>query len=286
MQARQNDKILNIQKAGWAQYYQSRITGEYLVAQAAARAAAGAQVGRSRGRGGPTSEELGMYNMQLQLVQQQTEWEEKLASLNSKRTSGLSKMAKVVSVELSPEMKRLQTVAENVGQSFENAMMSAVEGTMNVKDAFKQMTASIISDLYRQFVVKRITGFISGLIGGGGTGSYGLPSFPVGGSSGGAPSGLTTSFAGGGYTGNGARAGGLDGKGGFMAMLHPRETVVDHSKGQGGGVTVVQNINISTGVQQTVRAEIKTLMPQIADAAKSAVADAKRRGGSYGRAMA
>ena len=35
---------------------------------------------------------------------------------------------------------------------------------------------------------------------------------------------------GGGYTGNGARAGGMDGKGGFMAMLHPRETVVDHTK--------------------------------------------------------
>lgn len=74
-----------------------------------------------------------------------------------------------------------------------------------------------------------------------------------------------------------------------MAMLHPRETVVDHTKGQstGGGdtVTVNQTINVSTGVQQTVRAEIKQLMPQIAESAKSAVVDAKRRGGSYGRAF-
>lgn len=46
------------------------------------------------------------------------------------------------------------------------------------------------------------------------------------------------SFDGGGYTGNGSRSGGLDGKGGFMAMLHPQETVVDHTKGQGMGVTV------------------------------------------------
>jgi hypothetical protein len=52
-------------------------------------------------------------------------------------------------------------------------------------------------------------------------------------------------YAGGGYTGNGARSGGLDGQGGFMAMLHPRETVVDHMKtGAGGGVP---NINITTG---------------------------------------
>jgi len=45
------------------------------------------------------------------------------------------------------------------------------------------------------------------------------------------------------------RAGGLDGKGGFMAMLHPQETVVDHTKGQqaGGGRPVVININQTVG---------------------------------------
>ena len=40
------------------------------------------------------------------------------------------------------------------------------------------------------------------------------------------------SFEGGGFTGRGARAGGLDGKGGQMHMLHPNETVIDHTKGQ------------------------------------------------------
>lgn len=39
------------------------------------------------------------------------------------------------------------------------------------------------------------------------------------------------SFAGGGYTGNGPRSGGLDGKGGFWAMMHPQETVHDWTKG-------------------------------------------------------
>jgi len=42
------------------------------------------------------------------------------------------------------------------------------------------------------------------------------------------------SFDGGGYTGSGARSGGLDGKGGFLAMMHPDETVLDHARGQGG----------------------------------------------------
>ncbi len=49
---------------------------------------------------------------------------------------------------------------------------------------------------------------------------------------------------GGGYTGMGVRAGGVDGRGGFPAILHPNETVIDHTKGQGMGATV--NFNIST----------------------------------------
>ena len=46
------------------------------------------------------------------------------------------------------------------------------------------------------------------------------------------------SFAGGGDTGNGARSGGLDGQGGFLAMMHPRESVIDHALGGVGGVKV------------------------------------------------
>jgi len=94
------------------------------------------------------------------------------------------------------------------------------------------------------------------------------------------------SFEGGGFTGRGSRSGGLDGKGGFAAILHPNETVIDHTKGQAAnGVVVNQTINVTTGVQSTVRAEIVQLMPQIAEAAKGAVADARVRGGNFSRAM-
>lgn len=52
-------------------------------------------------------------------------------------------------------------------------------------------------------------------------------------------------FAGGGHTGYGPRTGGVDGQGGFMAILHPNESVIDHTKGRGGGGggTMVQVIN-------------------------------------------
>lgn len=50
-------------------------------------------------------------------------------------------------------------------------------------------------------------------------------------------------YEGGGFTGFGARAGGMDGRGGFPAMLHPNETVIDHTKGGGG-----QNVHVTVSV--------------------------------------
>ena len=50
------------------------------------------------------------------------------------------------------------------------------------------------------------------------------------------------SFDGGGFTGHGARVAGVDGKGGFPAILHPNETVVDHTKGQPMATNVTINI--------------------------------------------
>jgi hypothetical protein len=55
------------------------------------------------------------------------------------------------------------------------------------------------------------------------------------------------SFDNGGYTGAGARTGGIDGKGGFPAILHPNETVIDHNKGQAMAASPVSvSFNIST----------------------------------------
>ena len=52
------------------------------------------------------------------------------------------------------------------------------------------------------------------------------------------------SFEGGGLTGSGVRSGGMDGKGGMMAMLHPNEKVTDLHKGQGESKVVNVSFNI------------------------------------------
>tara|TARA_Y100000780_G_scaffold7253_1_gene6751 strand:+ start:1896 stop:3851 length:1956 start_codon:yes stop_codon:yes gene_type:complete len=58
------------------------------------------------------------------------------------------------------------------------------------------------------------------------------------------------SYDGGGYTGSGARIGGMDGKGGKLAMLHPREKVIDLTRDQGASAApqisyVVNGANLS-----------------------------------------
>lgn len=63
------------------------------------------------------------------------------------------------------------------------------------------------------------------------------------------------SFDGGGFTGMGARTGGLDGKGGFPAILHPNETVIDHTKTQSMSTNVTINIqaNDTKGFDELLR---------------------------------
>lgn len=99
-----------------------------------------------------------------------------------------------------------------------------------------------------------------------------------------------SSFDGGGYTGAGARTGGVDGKGGFPAILHPNETVIDHTKGQGmgggGGVTVVQNLSIDArGADAGVEARIQSAMRQAKAEAVAEVQAKAARGGSYAASL-
>lgn len=85
------------------------------------------------------------------------------------------------------------------------------------------------------------------------------------------------SFEGGGFTGTGSRSGGVDGKGGFPAILHPNETVIDHTKGQGmGGITIVNNIDAS-GAGSEVDQKIMMAMEVTSQQTVKQVQDLLRR---------
>lgn len=170
--------------------------------------------------------------------------------------------AKLKEIKSDAELAR-----EALSGAMGSAMMDLIDGTKSVKDAFKSMAAEIIKELYRIYVVKKITGMITGALEG--------SNIPLlGGKANGGP-----------VAGGGSYLVGERGPEIFTPSMGGGH-ITPASQTNAGGVTIVQNINVSTGVQQTVRAEIRQMMPQIAQSAKGAVLDAKRRGGSYGSAFA
>ena len=167
--------------------------------------------------------------------------------------------------------KQYQGLVNNISSSIENGLVSIADRTKTVEEAFKDMAADIIRQLYRVLVVQQMVGSFDAATGEG--------------------SGLAGFF--GGMLKPRANGGPVTAGQPYLVGERGPELFVPSSNGgvvandnMGGGVTVVQNLNISTGVSQTVRAEIRNLMPQIAETAKSAVVDSKRRGGNYGKAFA
>lgn len=160
-------------------------------------------------------------------------------------------------------------------QGLEDALTGVMLGTMSVKDAFKSMAASIISDLARIYVQRAIVGPIADAL----LGTFG------GGTSGGYFGGITPKAIGGSVQANQTYMVGE--RGPELFVPNRSGSIVPNEEISGGnGVTVNQTINVTTGVQQTVRVEIANLMPQIAEATKAAVLDARKRGGQFASTFA
>lgn len=161
----------------------------------------------------------------------------------------------------------LQDLAVKGLKSVEDALVGVLTGANSAKDAFKSMANSIIQDLVRIHIQRTITAPIaqalSGFIPAGST-------FPM-------------KAMGGHVAANKPYIVGE--KGAELFMPNQSGTIIPNNKMNGGGVTVNQTINVSTGVAQTVRAEIMQMMPQIAENTKAAVVDARRRGGSFAAAF-
>lgn len=154
----------------------------------------------------------------------------------------------------------------------EDALISFVQ---TGKLDFSSLANSIIADLIRIRVQQDITGPLAMLLGGLGGGSR----VPAGG---GYYSGAG-SFDGGGFTGFGSRTGGIDGKGGFPAILHPNETVLDHTRGQGlGGTVLNQTINISIdGATDMAMARNQQLIRSAVQQGNAELVDKLNRQGAF-----
>jgi len=183
--------------------------------------------------------------------------------------------------QLRAQMKRAKDEATGFAQvtdaledGLTSAFMAGLEGAESFKDAMRNTAAAVVRELYRVLVVQQLVNSAMSALG--------FTAVPGGG----------FAFPGGAH-GRQMQAGkpymtGESGRELFVPstpgrLLSPAQTM--NAFGGGSGVVVNQSINVTTGVQQTVRTEIKSMMPQIAEATKGAVADAKMRGGQYKRAF-
>jgi hypothetical protein len=172
--------------------------------------------------------------------------------------------------EASKDVKaKLADIAVKGVNTLTDSLVSVVNGTKSAKEAFKSMAASIINDLLKIMIQKSITGPLAGALGG--LEFFKKTSTPTAAIGGPMQRGRTTL---------------VGERGPELFIPSSSGSIVPNNQiGGGGGVTVNQTLNISTGVSQTVRAEIAQLMPQISNSAKAAVLDAKQRGGSFSKAF-
>ena len=183
-------------------------------------------------------------------------------------------------VDVMPDAEEaLRKVATQGADKFTDAFTDAITGAKDFATAMKDMAKSVIDSLIRMLVQYYITKpLFDAITSFGGGGSKTTPSNPSS------------------YTGMGRAIGGsvqagqnymVGERGAEMFVPNQSGAIIPNNKlgSGGGGVVVNQTINVTTGIQSTVRAEIVQLMPQIAQAAKGAVADARLRGGNFSKAM-
>lgn len=125
--------------------------------------------------------------------------------------------------------KKMEKMAQNMEDSITDSLMNMSQGLGSFKDLATSIFREIAAEMVRIQIARPLaqagSNFLASVVGS----MFGAP---AGGGTAGLPH---ATFAGGGFTGSGSRSGGVDNRGGFPAILHPNETVIDHSKGQSTG---------------------------------------------------
>ena len=187
--------------------------------------------------------------------------------------------------KLIEQESRREEIINSATSTIENAFMSMVDGSKSVSDAFKGMIREILLDIYRQQVAKPIATAISSAIFGSAKGNVFSNGSHV------------TAYANGGVVGSPTYFHMSGGKTGLMGEAGP-EAIMPLKRGSDGklGVQVsgnggsnditVQNVITVTGSDAAmVRAEVAKMIPQITNATKAAVIDARLRGGQMKQAF-
>lgn len=172
-------------------------------------------------------------------------------------------------------------VDQNIVSAFKKAEDSLVSFVQTGKLNFKDLVNSIIADIIRLAIRQQIIAPLFNMFNPAPakpfTGNINMGAMDFKKTGGGYKDPF--SAEGGGFTGFGARAGGLDNRGGFPAILHPNETIIDHTKGQ---QMVQQPVNVNFSIQATDAAGIDELLVSRKNQIVAMVSQAMNQKGKVG----
>jgi lambda family phage tail tape measure protein len=211
---------------------------------------------------------------------------EKQEQLNGSFTYGATVALAKYGQESRNVAKLTESVVSKSLNSLDDSLFGIITRTTSVSDAFRNMANSIIQDIARIMIRQQVSAPLAQALGS--LGSVAMGNFYQG------QTGITVDDNGMSLmVGSGKALGGsvnagtsylVGEKGAEVFTPSMNGTITPNSK-LGGETIINQTINISAGVAQTVRTEIQSMMPRIMEATKSAVAESKLRGGTYGRMM-
>ena len=203
----------------------------------------------------------------------------KFVENNPKTVAGLE--AQITANEnllrIEEERKRMNDL---VTDSMEDGLMAMADGTKTVKEAFRDMAAEIIKELYRILVVQQMVNAAKSF--------FGFPFADGGAFSGGSQ---IQAYADGGIVGSPTTFPMAGGKTGLMGEAGP-EAIMPLKRGangklgvqmEGGGgdtINVVQNFSFQANGDDSVKRIIAQAAPQIANMTKKSLLDDRRRGGT------
>jgi len=168
-------------------------------------------------------------------------------------------------------------------------LMTGKSALESFKSFAKNIVSQIISTFMQMAVVNEI---LNAIFGTGGMNIKGWVNQPTISGSVDAPATTTTPVVGTQQSGGAVWQGKpyLVGESGPELFIPSTQGVIKNShdtRNSFGGQNVVvnQSINLSTGVQSTVRAEVTKMLPRISEMTKAAVLEAAMRGGNYRKGL-
>lgn len=181
-------------------------------------------------------------------------------------------------------------IGDTLRASLEDNFTAILMNARSFGDAMKSILMAVLQEIIRVMIVQKIVGFVVGAM-------AGSPAATAASTAGTVGAGMNTMGT------IPAMANGGPVQANHLYMVNERGqefflpstsgNIINNEKLQRAigdtkkreGVIVNQTINVSTGVQQTVRAEMMGMMPMIKAQTKTAVMEEVSRGGSYSRAM-